>query len=278
MSESTSQAQMRPEFRARYGPWAIVAGASVGLGAAFAEELASAGLNLVLIARRAQQLEALAAELRARHGVEVRLLAIDLAAPDLLEQLRAGTDGLDVGLLVYNAASVLIGPFLEQTLAEKLRVIDVNCRGPLILADELGRRMVARGRGGILLMASLAATLGSPLVATYAATKAFNLVLAEGLWDELSGRGIDVLACRPGAVRTPNFEESAPVGKVPLMEPRAVAQEALAQLGRGAPSMVPGWMNRLGNFVLGRMLSRRAAVRMMGRATRSMYPRLGAGT
>ena len=259
------------DFRARYGRWAVVAGASSGLGAEFATQLAARGLDLVLVARRAQVLESLAEELRARHKVEVRLCALDLGAPDLLERIREATSGLDVGLLVYNAALALIGPFLEQPLADKLKVIDVNVRGPLILADEFGRTMAARGRGGILLMSSLAGSRGSPLVATYSATKAFNLVLAEGLWDELSSRGVDVLACRAGATRTPAFEETAPVGKVPVMEAAPVVTEALAALGR-QPSMVPGLLNRFGDFFLGRLLPRRAAVRFMGRATRAMYP------
>ncbi len=262
------------DLRARYGPWAMVAGASSGLGAEFARQLAARGLNVLLVARRAELLETLAAGLRAQHRVEVRVASIDLGAPDLLERARAATDGIEIGLLVYNAALSLIGPFLEQPLADKLRVIDVNCRGPLILADEFGRRMVARGRGGILLMSSLAGSRGAPLVATYAATKAFNLVLAEGLWDELGARGVDVLACRAGATRTEAYVDSAPEGKLPVMECAPVVTQALAALGR-RPSMVPGWLNRLGDFFLSRLLTRRASIRVMGRATRAMYPRFG---
>ena len=118
-----------------------------------------------------------------------------------------------------------------------MRIVDVNCRGPLILADEFGRVMAARGRGGLVFMASMAAAQGSPLVATYAATKAFDLVLAEGLWDELAAHGVDVVACRAGATRTPNYEAAKPNGKVPLMEPEAVARRALDSLGR-RPSVV----------------------------------------
>jgi uncharacterized protein len=262
---------MSPDFRARYGPWAVVAGASAGLGAAFAEQLAARKLNLVLIARQAPPLEELRARLVREHGIEARAVAADLGAPDLLAEVRAAAAGLEVGLLVYNAAFSLIGRFLEQPLADKLRIVDVNCRGPLILADELGRQMAARRRGGILLMSSLAGARGSPLVATYAASKAFNLVLAESLWDELAEDGIDVLACRAGATRTPNFDASNPAGKVPTMEPGPVVSAALAALGR-KPSMVPGFVNVLAEFFLGRMLSRRAAIRVMSRATRKLYP------
>ena len=117
---------------------------------------------------------------------------------------------------------------VEQSIEDKLRVIDVNCRGPLILADLLGRPMAERRRGGILLMSSLAGTQGTPFVATYAATKAFNLVLAEGLWDELRESGVDVLACRAGATRTPAYEQSRPASQeAPLMEPGPVVVEAL---------------------------------------------------
>jgi uncharacterized protein len=259
-------------FVERYGKYAVVAGASSGLGAEFARQLAARGLGLLLLARRAELLETLAGELRAAHKVDVRTAAVDLGAPDLLAQLRAAAAGLEVGLVVYNAAHSLIGPFLEQPLADKLRIVDVNCRGPLVVADELGRAMAARGRGGIVFMASMAAAQGSPLVATYAATKAFDLVLAEGLWDELAVHGVDVVACRAGATRTPNYEASRPNGRVPLMEPAEVAQRALDSLGK-RPSVVPGFVNRLGDLFMTRLLSRRAAIRFMGKTTRRLYSR-----
>jgi short-subunit dehydrogenase len=258
-------------FAEQYGPWAVVAGASSGLGAEFARQLAGRGLNVLLLARRRDLTEALARQIATEFKVEARAAEVDLASPDLLEQLRQACAGLTVGLVVYNAAQSLIGPFMEQSLADKLRIVDVNCRGPLIFADELGRPMVARGRGGIVIMASLAAAQGSPLVATYAASKAFDLVLAEGLWDELGRHGVDVIACRAGATRTPNYEAARPVGKVPIMESAPVVKAALDQLGR-APSFVPGFVNQLGSLVLGRLLSRRAAIRIMGNATRKLYP------
>ena len=262
------------DFVGRYGPWAVVAGASSGLGEAFARQLAARQLNLVLFARGAEKLCALASELEKTHGIVAEAVPLDLGAPDLLDRVRAAVGEREVGLLVYNAALSLIGPFLTQSLDDKLRLLDVNCRGPLILADELGRRMVERGRGGIIVMTSLAASRGSPMVVTYAASKAFDLVLAEGLWDELGPHGVDVLACRAGATRTPAYEATGPeAGHAPLMEPGPVVTAALAALGSG-PSVVPGLMNRIGELVLGRLLPRRAAIRVLGRATRAMYPRL----
>ncbi len=260
------------DFRARYGPWALIAGASEGLGAAFAEESAKRGLNVLLVARRAGALDELAALLRSRFPVEVRTAAIDLGDVSLLEKLRAATANLEIGLVVYNAARAFIGDFLKQPLEDKLQIIDVNCRGPLIVADEFGKKMAARKRGGIVLMSSLAASQGSPLVATYAATKAFNLVLAEGLWDELRGAGVDVLASRAGATRTPGYERSQPKSAMSTMEPGPVAADAFDALGR-KPSTVPGFFNGVASFFLNRVLSRRASIKMLGRATRKLYQR-----
>ena len=258
------------DFRQRYGPWALVAGASAGLGAAFAEALARRGLDLLLVARRPDALATLAGELGARHGIAVRTLAADLGRPDLEAVVREFTAGLEVGLLVYNAAHSVIGPFVARPLGEHLRVVDVNCRGPLVLAHLLGAPMAERGRGGIVLMTSLAGSQGNPHLASYAASKAFELVLAEGLWAELGAEGVDVLACRAGATRTPGYAASRPRRKVPLMEPDEVAARALAALA-GGPSVVPGALNRAAAFAFARLLPRRAAIAVMGRATRRLY-------
>lgn len=257
-------------FRERYGPWALVAGASAGLGEAFARLLAARGLNLLLLARRREALERLAAELGRAHGVEARAVPLDLARPDLAEAVDRAAAGLELGLLVYNAAHSVIGPFLERPLEEHLRVLEVNCRGPLALVHRLAGPMARRGRGGVILMTSLAASQGNPLLASYAASKAFELVLAEGLWAELSGAGVDVVACRAGATRTPGFEASRPRRSVPLMEAEAVARGALLALGHG-PSTVSGALNRVAAFAFGRLLPRRTSIRLMGRATRRLY-------
>ena len=259
-------------FQQKYGPWALVAGASVGLGAAFADELARRKLNLILLARRAEPLEALAERLRAAFGVEVRAVAADLGDAASAELCARLAREHEIGLGVYNAAYSKIGPFLDGTLEDHLRTVDVNCRGPVALALALGRPMAERGRGGILLMSSLAGSQGTPMVATYGATKAFNLVLAEGLWEELKRRGVDVLACRAGATRTPGFEASQPTGSTPMMDPEPVVHAALDRLGRG-PSMVPGGLNRVIAFVFARLLPRRLAVNIMGSATRKLYAR-----
>jgi len=257
-------------LRERYGPWALIAGASAGLGEAFARALAQAGLNLILLARRREPLEQLALELATAHGVEVIVEVGDLARADLGVVVKALTLQHEVGLLVYNAAHSVLGPFVDRPLEDQLKVIDVNCRGPLILAHMLGRAMAGRGRGGIVLMTSIAGSQGGPLLASYAASKAFNLVLAEGLWAELGARGVDVVACRAGATRTPGYAASNPKASVPMMEPAPVVAKALGALGRG-PSVVPGAINKAAAFAFERLFPKRTSIRIMGRATRRLY-------
>lgn len=256
-------------FVRRYGSWAVVAGASEGLGAAWAEALAARGLNLVLFARRPEVLDATAATIRARHAVEVRTHALDLAGEGFGAELEQLAGAQEVGLGVFNAAHAPRGGFLDLTLGDQLRSVDVNCRGPLTMAHVLGRRMAARRRGGLVLMSSLTAFQGSPFIATYGATKAFNLVLGEGLWFELRARGIDVLACAAGATRTPGFLRASPRGEPGMIEPAQVVDEALARLGR-AGVMIPGRFNRFASFLMRRVLPRGTAVGILGKRTRSL--------
>jgi short-subunit dehydrogenase len=259
------------DFAKRYGPWAVIAGASVGLGEAFARQLAARGINLVLIARRQDALDRLASDLRATCKVDLRTLAADLGQADVLASVQAVTADIDVRLLVYNAAYSTIGAFIDRPLAEHLRVIDVNCRGPLVLAHHFGRTMAACRRGGMVLMSSTAGSQGGPWISSYAASKAFNTVLGEALWEELSASGVDVVVCRAGATRTPGYELSKPrPSRVPLLDPNFVAEHTLAALGRG-PSVVPGLFYRFSAFLMAHLFPRRMAIRIMGRATRKLY-------
>jgi short-subunit dehydrogenase len=263
-------------MRDRYGPWAVVVGASDGIGAAFAGALAARGLNVVLIGRREPLLAELARRLRAAHGVQTRLAVLDAAAPDGAASVLRAVAGLDCGLLVCNAALAPVGPFLELTPGQLDGVLDLNCRLAAHLSHALGGRFARRGRGGIILLSSMASQQGVALVAHYAATKAYLRVLAEGLWAELGPSGVDVLACCPGLVRTPTLARSrpAPAGRLvpPPMSPERVVRETLAALGR-RPVLIPGRRNRLAAFVAQRLLSRGVAVRLASATTRAMYPR-----
>ena len=173
------------DFPTRYGNWAVVAGASEGLGAAFAAELARRGMHLLLIARREQVLRSVADRLRRDHGIEIRVLVLDLASPKLAETLSSATADLEVGVIVYNAAFVPVARFVELEDDALNQLLHVNVQGPVRFLRALLPSMRERRRGAVVLMSSLAGMQGSPRLAAYAASKAFNTVLAESLWDEL---------------------------------------------------------------------------------------------
>ncbi len=256
-------------FRERYGPWALIAGASEGLGAAFAEALASRGVHIYLIARRAELLASTAECLRTSHAIEVETFAMDLSSERCAEHLRTLLETRDFGLGVYNAAYSPIGPFLERPLDDLIRAVDVNVRGPLLLARQLGPHLVERGRGGIVLMSSLAGNQGSPRIATYAATKAFNTILGEGLGHELRAHGVDVLVSVAGAIRTPGYEGAASGDAPGTLDAEVVAEKTLRALGRST-RITPGFVNGLASFVLGRLMTRAGAVSTMASSTKDL--------
>ena len=242
----TSEAHDTATFRTRFGPWALIAGASDGIGESFARQLAERGINLVLLARREALLEEVAQNIRTQHGVETRIIVADLTGDDLDARVASGIEGIEVGLLVYNAGAVHgANKFHDQPVDHALGLVHLNCRGPVLLAHRLGGAMRERGRGGILLLTSMAALAGSSYTASYAATKAFDLILAEALWHELGPQGVDVMAVIAGATRTPSMLSSnESFESYPgIMEPDDVARGALANLGRG-PSWVAGKHNR----------------------------------
>ena len=193
------------DFLDRYGPWALVAGGSMGIGAALSHEAARRGLNVVLLARGREQLDATAAEVAARHGVEVRTIAADLAAPDIGEVVADATADLDVGLFVYNAAVAPNSRFVDGDLDLHLLSVDVNCRTPVILCHHFGRRLVARRRGGIVMISSMGGMQGAVNFGTYNAGKAFEWILTESLWTELADHGVDAVNVFVGATSSPNY-------------------------------------------------------------------------
>jgi hypothetical protein len=209
-------------------------------------------------------------------GVETHAVCADLSQPDGVQRVLGETASLELGLLIYNAAYSLIGPFWTNDVDAHVKEIDVNVRAPLVLAHALGERHRARGRGGIVLLSSMAGFQGSPWISNYAATKAYSLVLGEGLWDELREDGVDALVCCAGATRTPNYERSNPAtggsALTPMQSPQDVAEETLDYLGRG-PLLIPGRRNRLASFVMRRLLGRRTAIGIMGRNLRKLYDR-----
>lgn len=226
----------------KYGPWAVIAGGSEGVGAEFARQLAESGINLVLIARKPGPLEGTAQRCRAL-GAEVRTMPVDLLDPQAVSQIAAVTDDLEVGLLIYNAgANTCNELFLDADLQEFGKVTDLNVTRMLSLVQHYGRSMVARGRGGILIVGSLAGYMGAWRHTVYAGAKAFSRMFAESLWLELRDHNVDVLELVLGVTRTPAMERAGLNFDAPgivVDEPAEVAAEGLAHLADG-PVWVAG--------------------------------------
>jgi short-subunit dehydrogenase len=228
--------------RDKYGPWAVIAGGSEGVGAEFATMLADDGINLVLIARRPGPLHETAERCRAR-GVEVRALSVDLLNSGSVEQIVTATADLEVGLLIYNAgASTCNEPFLEAPLSDFQKVVDLNVTRMMELVQHYGRPMTARGRGGILVVGSLSGYMGTVRHSVYAGAKAYSRIFVESLWLELREYNVDVLELVLGVTRTPAMERAGLNFDIPGMivnNPEEVAREGLDHLTDG-PVYVAG--------------------------------------
>ncbi|QGP79424.1 SDR family NAD(P)-dependent oxidoreductase [Sphingobium sp. CAP-1] len=222
------------DFADRYGPRALILGGSEGIGAAFAEGLAAAGLDLTLVARSAQALEETAAAIRRSHGVDVEMIQLDLTRADI--EARAGeiVAARDYGLIIYNAGATHgVGLFLDQPVDHALNLVRLNCAAPIAFAHHGLAAMRSRGRGGLLIVSSMSGMVGSGYVAAYAASKSFEIVLAEGLHWELARDGVDVTCAVATLTDTPAMRRSGMVeieGLVP-MDAGAFAMNALDALG-----------------------------------------------
>ncbi|KUI26372.1 short-chain dehydrogenase [Mycobacterium sp. IS-1742] len=264
-------------FPQRYGPWAVVAGASDGVGAAFAERIAENGVNVVLVARRQTVLDEVAAGIRDRTGVETRTLAVDLTDPGATAAIAEATADLEVGFLVCCAgADPAFEPFLDQPVEAADALVQRNCVAPMRLCHHFAPAMVGRGRGGIVVFGSGAGLAGGPNMVTYAATKAFDMVFAEALWAELHEKGVDVLGLILGKTDTPALRtlehrrgqiastEETPSGAVAVTD---VVAEAFDNLANG-PTWIVGEDLRAATQMLG-SLTRSEAVRLMAEAAKA---------
>ena len=261
------------ELLRKYGPWALVTGAAQGIGAEFAEQIGAAGLNLVLVDIDEQRLRAHCDSLRERHPVEVRPVVLDLRREDLLDSLLPEIAGLEIGLLVNNAGIAKIGPFLPQERGFLLDQLHVNTRAVLLLTHAFAGEMKLRGRGGIIVVSSGAAWVGSALNANYAASKAWDLIFAESLWAELGEFGIDVLGFMPTSTDTATLWHHAPnASKTSLMSVEATVRSALHALGR-RPSWFAGRLNRIAFRVMRSVLPRSTLIRFVSRSLRGMSRR-----
>jgi hypothetical protein len=235
--------QARPPLRERYGDWALVTGASAGIGAAFARALAREGVSCVLTARREDRLRELAAELESRHGVKTRVVATDLATPGGAEELLRGAADLEIAILVNNAGVGGAGRFDKLDPAWLRRMVELNCAAPVVLTRALVPAMVERRRGAVVFVGSVAGSQPLPFHSLYSATKSFDNLLGEALWAELRGTGVDCLSLLPGPTET-DFQSIAKELPHPGEQPEQVVENALAALGR-QPSVISGWLNWL---------------------------------
>jgi uncharacterized protein len=268
------------DFAQRYGPWAIVAGASEGVGAVYARAMAERGLNVVLLARRRAVLDDVAATITDATGVETRVVAVDLTGEDAMATIIDATADLDVGMVMYNAgADPVYEPFLDNPVDVALAMVQRNCIVPMQMCHHFAAAMVERGTGGIVLVSSGAGLVGAQNMVAYAATKAFDMVMGEALWAELHDKGVDVLSLVLGATDTPalrrilaqrgvlaNADDATPIPGASTAE--EAVDDAIANLANG-PTWFVGEQLREGSKHLGAM-TRSEAVKMMREITSIM--------
>lgn len=266
------------DFTQNYGPWALVLGASEGVGSAFVEALAEKHLNVVLVSRRQATLDEVAASVRDRFGVQTRTIAMDLSLPDAMQTLVSQVNELDIGFLVNCAGGdPEYAPFLERDLAGDEALLFRNCTLLMRVCHHFGAQMVARGRGGIVNMSSGAAVAGAPGLATYAGTKAFDLLFSEALWGELKPKGVDVICVMLADTDTPTLRRQMLLrGKLKSLDetpkgatlPAVVADEALRYLGK-QPTRIISRKLRIGSIVMG-LIGRNKAVLVMTAAAKKI--------
>ena len=244
----------------KYRAWALVTGASSGLGAEFTRQLAAKKLNIILVARRRNRLEQLAGEIESAHGIQTRIIDADLTADGECSRVIRETEDLEVGLLVNNAGYGMFGYYHLLEPERQVNMTILNCVVPVLLTNHYLPKMIERGRGGLIFLASTAGYQATASFGTYGATKAFNLMLGESLWQECGRYGVDSLAVSPGVTRT-EFTDVADIhgfGAFLVATADSVVASAIRNLGR-KPSFVHGWSNKLLNFVV-RVSPRRVVI------------------
>jgi short-subunit dehydrogenase len=254
----------------QFGPWAVVTGASSGIGREFASQLAAADINVVLVARRLDVLQDLGAGLAQRYGVDYRAVGVDLSDPGMLTPIAEATNDIDVGLLVSNAGAALPGPFLDSDLQAQRAILRLNTAAHLALTHHFGERLARRGRGGIVLVSALGAVHGVPYMAHTAATKAYVSSLGDGLHVELAKHGVHVTVLHPGPTRTPILAElGLDPDKIPIppMAPDNCVSEALRALARNRARCIPGRINRVTAALVPPAWTRSMMARLLSRPT-----------
>lgn len=257
------------ELKSKYGEWALITGASSGIGKEFAARFASLGMNLIIVARRKNRLDELAESLKQKYGSEIISIQLDLSEENFINKLNEEIGDREIGMVVNNAGFGSRGEFINAEPEHEIKMVKTNCVAPVILTHHFISPMIKRRKGAVIFLGSITAFQPTPLMATYSATKAFNLFMGEALWWELKKYNIDVLALNPGGTDT-EFQRIAKAGKGPL--PRTVEEvvnTALESLGK-KPSVVDGSLNKIMSFLV-RFISRRAVVASAGKIATKLY-------
>jgi uncharacterized protein len=251
---------MKSSFIQKYGQWALITGGSAGIGRAYAENLASKGLNLILVARNAEKLEQASAEIKGNYPVEVMPVSADINTEEGIEKVLASVKNLEVGLLINNAGNAFVHSFFDAPEEKLTANLTLNLIAPLKLTYHLGKEMMGRQRGGIIFVSSIAAYQGIGYMANYSAEKAFILMFGESLYFELKKQQIDVMVVSPGTTDTAlgRNTEGLDNAKLPLiyMKPGTLVNKSFAKFGK-KPSMIPGLLNNITVFIGKHILSRK---------------------
>lgn len=256
-------------FKNKYGDWALITGASAGIGEEFAKQLAQLGLNLVLVARREERLSSLKAELEIKFNIEVITAPIDLLSDNYLNDLIKIVGNRNISLLINNAGFGYRGEFVDGNASTDENMIKLNCVVPTMLTHHFVKPMIANKKGGIIFLASIVAFQATPTTTTYSATKVFNAFIAEGLWYELKKYNVDVLSLNPGGTTT-EFQQVAnsTAGPIPRTA-KQVVETALKALGK-KPSVVDGLYNKI-LAVSTRLISRKVTISLAGKISEIFY-------
>jgi short-subunit dehydrogenase len=253
----------------RFGPWALITGASSGIGKEFARQIAASGINVVLVARREYLLEEAGAEFRKAYGVEYRSIAADLSENTFMDRLIPATDDLDIGLVVSNAGTANPGEFLKRDRDELVGLVRLNAQSQLDIAHHFGRRLAKRRRGGIVLGGAMGAVSGIPYAANESGTKSFVQSFGEALHVELKPMGVNVTVLVVGPTQTAIIDKFGLDPKAMPMKPMTVEQcvsEGLVALQKNRSTILPGRMNRVMDSLMPASLARAIMGKMMAKA------------
>lgn len=265
---------METDWKQRYGDWALVTGASSGLGADFARQLAKKKMNIILTARRTDKMKVIAEEIEKECNVKTHVIEQDLIKPDAIDNIKDRVGDREIGVLINNAGYGVLGKFHENDYDNQAEMVTLNCVVPVTLTQAFIDPMVKRGKGALIFLASTAAYQGVPFFSVYAATKCFNLLLAEGLWGEYRKEGIDIMGLSPGYTET-EFQSHAHInrrkGPSPAKSEDVVAL-AIRKLGK-KPSVIHGAVNQIGAFS-SRLMSRGTSAKLGGAIMKMMRPEL----